>query len=110
MPLTPIDLQVMFTQMDKVAKAQVAQQDGRTVAQAMHGAKLQQKIEEQVQEVNQAQDFGDGAEKITDRGKRGSGKNAGKNGSENGEDNDGKEKKSSVFCDPSLGKNIDISL
>jgi len=109
MPVQPIDLQVLFTQMDKVAKAQVAQQEGRVIHQAIQGTQLQQKTEAQFKEVNQAQDFGDGTEKVNDRGGRGSGRGAGKKQSGNDED-EGIEKKTSVFNDPSLGKNIDISL
>ena len=108
MPIQPIDLQVLFTQMDKV-KAQVAQQEGRVIHQAIQGAQLQQKTEAQIKEVNQAQDLGDGTEKVKDREGRGSGRGAGKKGSEN-DKGEGNENKSSVFNDPSLGKNIDISL
>ena len=108
MPIQPIDLQVLFTQMDKAGRAQVAQQDGRTIHQAIQGAQLQQKMEEHVQEVNQAQNMGDGTEKVNDRGQRGSGKNSGKKN--NDKDDGNEEKKPAIVLDPSLGKNIDISL
>jgi len=109
MAIQPIDLQILFTQVDKVGKAQVAQQDGHSLQQAIQGAQLQRKTEEHIQEVNEAQDMGEGTEKVNDRKHGNSGKSGGKN--EKGHDkNDDEENNPSIFQDPSLGKNIDISL
>jgi hypothetical protein len=111
MAIQPIDLQALFTQVDKVGKAQSAQREGLAVQQALQGAQLQRKTEEHIQEVNEAQDSGDGAEKVNDRGQ---GRNSPAKGKrEKGEDPaEGEEEAAqpSVIRDPSLGRNIDISL
>jgi hypothetical protein len=112
MAIQPIDLQTLFTQLDKVGKSQGSQKDGLAVQQAMQGVQLQRKTEEQIQSVNETQDTGEGAEKVNDRGPR---KN--KEGEENGEKGKKKspgeeeegEEKPPVIRDPALGRNIDIS-
>ena len=43
MAIQPIDLQTLFTQVDKVGKAQSAQREGLAVQQAIQGAHLQEK-------------------------------------------------------------------
>ena len=109
MAIQPIDLQVLFTQVDKVGKTQIAQQEGHALQQAIQGTQLQRKTEEHVQEVNEAQDMGEGTEKVNDRKQGNSGKSGGKNEKDRNK-NDEEEKKPSIFQDPSLGNKIDISL
>ena len=109
MAMQPIDLQTLFTQIDKIGKAQSAQREGLAIQQAIQGAQLQRKTEEHIQEVNEAQNTGDGTEKVNDRGQRdGAGGKKKRNGRK--EDNDDEQEMSSVLRDPSLGRNIDISL
>jgi len=111
MALAPIDLQTIFTQVDKVGKSQAAQKEGQAIQQSIHGVHLQRKTEEQIRQVNEAQDIGDGVDKINDK------QNSNKN-NENKKDNKNQEneseneieKKHHVFRDPSLGNKIDISL
>jgi len=113
MALAPIDLQTLFTQVDKVGRAQVAEREGHANQQAMQGVHLQRKTDEQILQVNQAQDAGEGAEKINDRTNRQ--KNESKSKKEKGEDaledDEEKDEKESFysFRDPSLGNKIDIS-
>jgi hypothetical protein len=114
MAIQPIDLQTLFTQLDKVGKAQSAQREGLTVQHDLQGVQMQRKTEEHIQSVNEAQDMGEGAEKINDRGHRrgkeqGSGEDAEKE-KPSPEEEDGEEKKILVIRDPALGRNIDISL
>jgi hypothetical protein len=114
MAIQPIDLQTLFTQIDKIGKVQSAQREGVAVQQAIQGVQLQRKTEEHIQEVNEAQNSGDGAEKINNRDRQG-GSAAGGRGrknDENAEENEAENAESgpSFFQDPSLGKNIDISL
>ena len=116
MAIQPIDLQTLFTQMDKVGKTQTLQREGLAVQQMMHGMELQRKTEELIQSVNEAQDMGDGAQKIKDRGPRGQEDDGRKkNKEQEGPDKDEeavgtKGAVDSVFRDPSLGRNVDISL
>ncbi|MDR0584005.1 MAG: hypothetical protein LBG57_06640 [Treponema sp.] len=110
MAIQPIDLQTLFTQVDKVGKSQSAQREGLAVQQALQGAQLQRKTEERIQEVNEAQDAGNGAEKVNDRGSRNSsGRGRGEKGENPAEEGE-EEQLPSVIRDPSLGRNIDISL
>jgi len=109
MAIAPIDLQTLFTQLDKVGRTYASQREGQAIQQAVQGIQIQKKTEEQIQQVNEAQNTGEGAEKIKDRGhdqkqKQNSGK---KNDRESKEED---EQPVSVLRDLSLGRNIDISL
>jgi hypothetical protein len=112
MAIQPIDLQTMFTQLDKVGKNQAAQKEGLTVQQALQNVQMQKKTEEHIQSVNEAQDTGEGAEKVDDQSGR---KNAGEAGEEVQEHDGGEgdagegEEDPVVIRDPALGRNIDIS-
>jgi hypothetical protein len=109
MAIAPIDLQTLFTQLDKVAKAQSAQRESQVIQQAMQGVQHQRKTEEQIKQVNEAQNMGEGVEKVSD--KRNNDKDKGEGGKKNREQAKREnENKPSVLKDPSLGKNIDISL
>jgi hypothetical protein len=108
MGIAPIDLQTLFTQLDKVARTYASQKEGQALQQAVQGAQIQKKTEEQIQQVNEAQNTGEGAEKINDHGKREHGEGKKKERGQKEEDED--EKTASVLSDPSLGRNIDISL
>ncbi|MDR0456728.1 MAG: hypothetical protein LBH20_08620 [Treponema sp.] len=111
MAIQPIDLQVLFTQLDTVGKAQSAQREGLALQQAIQGAQIQRKTEEHIQAVNETQNTGDdGVEKVKDQVSRRQGSSEGKK-KETGKKESEREKTSiPVFCDPSLGRNIDISL
>ena len=109
MAIAPIDLQTLFTQLDKVAKTQTSQREGQAMHQAIQGVQLQRKTEEQINQVNEAQNMGEGAEKIKDRPERGKNSQAGDNRNRNSREEDDKDPPS-VLRDPYLGRNIDISL
>jgi hypothetical protein len=110
MAIQPIDLQTLFTQVEKVGKNQAAQREGLQIQEALHQVQSQKKAEEQVQSVNEAQDAGDGAERIKDR-------NSGRYPAEQGEGRENpadeeepeEENRENLIRDPTLGRNIDIS-
>ena len=106
MGIAPIDLQTLFTQVDKVGKAQAAQKEGQALHQAILGVQIQKKTEENIQQVNEAQNTGDGMEKVGDQKQRQGGGNHEKNKREAQEE----ENQTSVLRDPTLGNTIDISL
>jgi hypothetical protein len=110
MAIQPIDLQTLFTQLDKVGKNQAAQKEGLQIQQALQGAQIQRKTDERIQSVNESQDTGEGAETIRDRA---SSKNAGeeKQGREEKEKKGEEETREEplIFRDPDLGRNIDVS-
>jgi hypothetical protein len=109
MALAPIDLQAIFSQVDKVGKTQAAQREGQTLHQSIQGVEIQRKTEEQIKQVNEAQNMGEGTEKINDKNSNhGQRQNR---GSRNQEDKDDEEEEQfSVLRDPLLGNKIDISL
>ena len=109
MAIAPIDLQTLFTQMDKAAKTQASPKEGQSIHQAVQGQQIQRKTEMHIQQVNEAQDMGEGAEKVKDRH---GGQNQQHAGDKNQRTHDEEpaEDKSFVIQDPSLGKNINISL
>lgn len=106
MAITPIDLQTLFTQLDKVGRTHASQKEGQSIQQAIQSIQIQHKTEEQIQQINEAQNTGEGAEKVNDHGQR---QNNGKN-NERKQKEENEKAASSVLRDPSLGKNIDISL
>jgi hypothetical protein len=113
MAIQPIDLQTLFSQMDKVAKTQNAQREGLALHQTMQGVEIQRKTEEHIQSVNEAQNTGDdGTDKIRDRPSSRGGKESdeGKKKETREETSEQDEAHSPVISDPRLGKNIDISL
>jgi hypothetical protein len=112
MAIAPIDLQAIFSQVDKVGKTQAMQKEGQALHQAIQGVQLQRKTEENIQQVNEAQNTGEGAEKVKDRDKE-HGQNQGRKGGKNDESKDGEnaeEPQPSFLHDPYLGRKIDISL
>ena len=107
MGIAPIDLQTLFSQVDKVGKIQASQREGQILQQAIHSVQIQRKTEEQIQQVNEAQDTGEGAEKVNDGQRQNSGGgNKGKGQKEAKKD----EELPSVSREPNLGRQIDISL
>jgi hypothetical protein len=109
MAIQPIDLQTLFTQLDKVAKTQSSQREGAAMHEAIQGTVLQRRTDEQIKAVNDVQNTGeDGAEKVKDRGAQQHGD--GKGRKQESEKPDQEEAKAAVIHDPSLGRNIDISL
>jgi hypothetical protein len=111
MAIQPIDLQTLFTQVDKVGKNQAAQREGLQIQEALHQLQSQKKAEEQVQSVNEAQDAGDGAERIKDGNSRRpqSGEAEGREKPEDGKEEPEQEERENLIRDPALGRNIDIS-
>jgi hypothetical protein len=112
MAIQPIDLQTLFSQMDKVGKNQASQREGLQIQQALQQVESQRKAEEQVQSVNEAQDMGEEAEKIKDNeGRRQSREEAGKEipEKESPEPEEDQQEDPGLIKDPSLGRNVDIS-
>jgi len=111
MAIAPIDLQAIFSQVDKVGKTQAAQKEGQTLHQAIQGVQIERKTEEHIQQVNETQNTGEGVEKVKDRDQeRGQKRNPGGKNDERKKEENAEEAQGSVLRDPYLGKKIDISL
>jgi len=110
MAIAPIDLQTLFTQLDKVGKIHASQKEGQPLQQAIQAIQIQKKTDEQMLQINEAQDTGEGAEKVKDRGYENQSQNRNKNKREQNKNDTDEKENTFVLSDPSLGKNIDITL
>ena len=110
MAIQPIDLQALFSQIDKIGKTQSMIRDGQQIHDALQQNQIQRKLEENVRNVNEAHDMGEGTLKVQDDKSGGtqakSEKHAKKEEEEPGE---APIPKFNFFKDPALGKNIDIT-
>jgi hypothetical protein len=111
MAIQPIDLQALFTQLDKVGKQQAGQKEGLQLQQAIQSAHDQQKTEERIQSVNESQDVSQGPEGVKDRSARKDRDNAEQEEATEGEAQDTADDRTdpSIIHDPALGKYIDLS-
>ena len=110
MAIQPIDLQALFSQMDKVGKTQAVIREGQQIHDSLQQMETQRKLEENVRSVNEAQDMGEETIKVKDE--KGGGPQGKSGGGEKHEDNEempGRNINSVFFKDPALGKNIDIT-
>jgi tRNA U54 and U55 pseudouridine synthase Pus10 len=110
MAIQPIDLQTLFTQIDKVGKEQINQKEGVHLQAALQGVQIQRKTDERDHSVNETRDAGEGAERIKDQNARRQGGEhpSGRQPDEKDPDESG-DGDSPFIRDPALGKNIDIS-
>jgi hypothetical protein len=110
MALQPIDLQTMFTQLDKVGKAQMEQKEGLALHQSLQNIQTQKKTEARIQSVEETKHTDKGAESINDRNARKRSHEQGAGADKKDHDRrDDETKPLVVVRDPSLGKNIDMS-
>ena len=103
--MLPIDLQILFSQMNQVGKEQAALKDGAEINQSLQGMQQVKNAEHQDNSVNQSKDVGDGLEKIKQEEK----KKKKKREKEEQEKQKLLSKNKNVFKDPDLGKHIDIT-
>ena len=111
MAIQPIDLQAIFSQIDKVGKTQSTLREGQQIQDSLQQIQTQRKLEENVRSVNEAQETGEETDRIKDDNKgRGAYANqgGGKGKQENEEEESG-EDASELIRNPALGRNIDIS-
>jgi hypothetical protein len=113
MAIQPIDLQILFTQLDKVGKNQAVEKEGVAIQQSLLGIQMQKKTEDQIRSVNEAPNTGEGAEGVKERKREGAEPSEKEDSRDEREKNDGKgstaEKALFIIRDPALGKNIDVS-
>lgn len=109
MPIKPIDLQTLFTQMDKVGRERAAAKDGAVIQGAILASVAQKKESEKSESVTglESSEDHDGAlavgdrDAASDRGRE----EGGKRREKADEDDEGRE----VIRDPDLGNSVDIS-
>ncbi len=102
MPILPIDLQTLFTQMNQVGKEQSTLKEGAAIQSSMQNMGIVKQTELKDSSVNESQNMGEGIESLKNEGKKQRDKKREKKGErEKGEKKD-------VFSDPALGHHIDI--
>jgi hypothetical protein len=106
MAIQPIDLQTLFTQLEKVGKTQASQKEGVMIQQAIQSVTIQRRTDENIQSVNETRDTGRGAEAVNDQNAR---RHQGGEGTPEREEGEEEKPKSPVFRDPALGKYIDFT-
>ena len=109
MAIQPIDLQALFTQIDKVGKNQAVMREGHQIQDALQQVQIQRKLEENVRSVNEAPEMGEEAETIKDQNGRRFHARQGGAGGDKEEEEPAEEEKQQLIRDPALGRNIDIS-
>lgn len=109
MALAPLDLQILYSQLETVSKTVAHQQQGQQLANAIQRETHAQQLAEKNSTVQQLKSGEDSVHKIKDRAAGGSSQNgSGRRQSE--EEGEEKEAPAPVaFQDPNLGKFIDIS-
>jgi len=105
--MQPIDLQTLFTQLDKVAKTQTQQREGLQIQAALNQVESQKKAEEHIQSVNEAQNMGYGISMVKDE--KSQHQNPEREKKEDEEAEEERETGNKAFRDPALGRNLDIS-
>jgi hypothetical protein len=109
MAIQPIDLQALFTQLDKVGKNQAVLREGQQIHDSLQQIQNQRKFEENVHSVNQTQNMGEEAAKIKDDKGHGAYANHGRREGEPEEEEKESAEAEELIRDPALGRNIDIS-
>ncbi len=113
MAIQPIDLQTLFSQLEKISQQQTHLQQGVQLKNAMQQDELQKKDALRKEGVEEAAKLETGPARIKDRkGSAGAGNGADAGGGDAArEETEGipEPKKNDVFTDPSLGNHIDIS-
>ncbi|MDR2661442.1 MAG: hypothetical protein LBC31_00435 [Treponema sp.] len=110
MAISPIDLQTLFTQADKVGKQEAAQREGAAIQQALQQAQIQRHTDERIRAVNEAQDMGDGTEEIKDKNGGRKGQEAEGRRRDRDQEEEPPDEAKTVIRDPDLGRNIDVTL
>ena len=110
MAIQPIDLQALFSQIDKVGKNQAVIREGQQIHDSLRQIETQRKLEENVRSVNETQDMGEETIKVKDeKGGGPQGKSGGKDKQDEDDETPARNFNSAFFKDPALGKNIDIT-
>jgi hypothetical protein len=109
--IQPIDLQTLFTQIDKVGKDQAAHREGAQLQASLQTARVERLEVERDHLVNEAQDTGQGgAERIKERqGRRQGGKEFLTGNKPEAAAAEEDEENPHIIRDPCLGRHIDVS-
>jgi hypothetical protein len=106
MAIKPIDLQVLFAQMNRVGEQQAAHKNVLLQGQAVVGSEIAQKSEQIDHEVNETETIEEGPEPVHEE----EGREQAREREQREKEKEKQEKADKEFFqDPDLGQNIDIS-
>jgi hypothetical protein len=111
MPLLPIDLQTMFSQMSQIGREQAVQKEVPPQYQAVQAEEIVKKTAHDDKAVNQAREPGEGPEKVREEGprrKRRKGRGTKAPPGERVERGESPRERPEVFEDPALGHHVDL--
>ncbi|MCL2006751.1 MAG: hypothetical protein FWG77_01565 [Treponema sp.] len=108
MAIQPLDLQAIFSQVDKVGRTQANIREGQQMQDALHQADTQRKLEQNVKSVNQAQNMGQETMAIKDENREESGAYDAPEANEKEKEEEQEVQRPEIIKDPALGKNLDI--
>jgi hypothetical protein len=109
MAIQPIDLQAIFSQVDKVGKNQAVIREGQQLQDTLNQIQNQRKLEANIQSVNEAQNMGEETAKIKDGKGSQANQGGGGKGKQGEKEEIAEEDGYDLIKDPSLGRIIDIS-
>jgi hypothetical protein len=112
MPLLPIDLQTMFSQMSQIGREQAVQKEVPPQYQAVQAEQIVRRTEHDDKAVNQAREPEEGPERVKEQGRRrrrrGSPPERGRKGGGPAPVEGQQPERRQVFEDPALGHNVDL--
>lgn len=111
MGIQPIDLQTLYTQLDKVGKAQVQQNAASQAAREAEMAKNREEAERRLKTVRETETGGEQTGAVHDRNGSSSGNDSGtpSKGTKDPSAGESEDSTREIIRDPSLGSIIDIS-
>lgn len=109
MAILPIDLQTLYTQLDKIGKSQVQQQQMAHAAREQDMAKNIRKADERLKTVHTVETDDESIGVVHDRESTGEEYQSAQNQKPKTESETTVEEEKEIIRDPSLGKHIDIS-
>ena len=107
MPLLPIDLQIMFSHMNRVGREQSVQRQIVPAAQAFQASELVKETEQRDNSVNESREVGEGLEKVKEEEEKRERRKSSRERERRGEGKQSETEKK-IFRDPYLGQNVDI--
>lgn len=106
MPIKPIDLQTLFSQLSQVGRQQAAEKDGAALHASLHGAVVKRIEDEAAKAVQRPKDDQETAKSVDDR----SGSRRGASGQGKRRDGEPDEAPGAeTIQDPALGGHVDIT-
>jgi hypothetical protein len=107
MPILPIDLQTMFSNLNQVSREQSIQKDVTPAQQALQSTQVVKETEAKDKTVNETREVGDGINKVSEEEKKKKTREKRKKGGKKQTDQNNLDS-NEVVKDPLLGHHVDL--